>query len=115
MVAMRYGYVPAYGSGGYEEARMRSGSETTTSGSQTVVYLGWQPKYLVVMGDSTTAFMNVYDADKVDDKFQYAGASTYSTQVSLGGSSNYRLYSIDETGFTMNNCAGLSFYYFAIG
>lgn len=114
-IAMKYGNLEQIAAGRSSSAKISSALVPTTSGQSTTVTLGWQPKYLAIVGDSNTGMMIIYNADRSTTAYQYAGASTHSSLVNLGTSSNYRLYSVDASGFTMNNCAGGSFYYFAIG
>ena len=87
--------------------------------SRTTVEIGFKAKYLTVLvGDGPSA-ISTYNADLSTTKARYSGASTETTTYTMSSdSTNYRLHSVTDTGFTVNKRAsGVTSkgYYYAIG
>lgn len=109
------------GSGGTSKVKL--GTFTPTSTGQTVVSdIGFKPKYLAIWcykTNNTFGTMYIYDERYSTTKFVMAQSDGTWNNANLGTASNYYLFSIDNSGFTLNKFynsawAGVS-YYFAIG
>lgn len=101
--------------GGGEKVAIGSFS-WSTSGS-TTIDLGFKPKYLCVRDNTSSPAANIYNSDISTTSFIYAGGGTYTTTKNLPSTVARQLYSINDTGFTINRTAtsGAVGYYFAIG
>lgn len=85
--------------------------------SRTTVDIGFKPVFLCVRTGSGQSAISTYDAATSTTQAMYSGGSTESTKYTMSSdTTNYRLHSITDTGFTINK--GTSTYtghYFAIG
>lgn len=96
----------------------------TPEANQFHVNVGFKPKYLAISCFRTNNYAGtsyMYNEDVSSTKYIYSSSDsggTLSTQ-DLGTSTTYRLYSIDDDGFTMNAFTTSSWrgnaYYIAIG
>lgn len=93
-----------------------------TSGNATV-NIGFKPKYLCIRYGRTTPtdltynIIMIYDERYSTTKYIGAGTSAYLTSYNLGDTSNNRLYSINDNGFTTTKASSSNSigYYFAVG
>ena len=85
--------------------------------SRATVNIGFRPKYLCIWAGSSRNAISTYNADWSTTKAYYSGASTSSTSYTMSSdSTNYRLHSITDTGFTVNKASqATNMLYFAIG
>ena len=93
-----------------------TGTFTWSSSNQVSVNIGFKPKYLCVRNSATV--MIIYNQDLSTTSYQFSNNSQYSTSVNFGTTTAGRLYSISDSGFTVNKFTGTSGstgYYFAIG
>lgn len=91
----------------------------TLNTSRTTVEIGFKARYLTVMVGSGQSAISTYNADLSTTQARYSGASTSTTTYTMSSdSTNYRLHSVTDTGFTINGRAssvtGVGYYY-AIG
>ena len=106
---------------GSEKTKVASGCVTLSTSGMTKVVTGFKPKYLALTQGRTNTvsgntLMMVYNENYSTTKFKFSSASVYSSDVSLGGSTGNRLYSIDNDGFTITKSGdGRAEDYFAIG
>jgi len=97
-------------------AKCASGTFVASSSQMTSINCGFKPKYLTIVNTTAVNTRNiVYDERQSTTKYAMSTASNKLTAYNLNDNSAYRLYSIDDNGFTVtkwnnNNCA-----YFAIG
>lgn len=114
-VTMRYGE-PSEGAESTGGSRSASGTYTSSTSDKTTINLGFRPRYLCIVGTHSGGQMMIYDERISDSTFRFAGTSTYAQSRNLGASTNYNLYSIDSTGFTVNKTTtSYTYDYFAIG
>lgn len=93
-----------------------SGEYTSSKTEQTTIEVGFEPKYICVQGTTNDGALLIYDATWSTTNFKYAGSSSNAQSVALGGSSNYRLYSVGATGFTVNKTTNVyTYHWFAMG
>ncbi len=100
------------------------GAFTGSTTNTTKVTLGFKPKYLSVVGyTSTTQFITAIYNEDVDSTKQLFSArynenTTVNTEnIPYTSAGQSRIKSIDDDGFTMQSIAfyGINCYYFAIG
>lgn len=109
-----------YRTGGSSQ-KVAVGTFTTSTSSKTTVNIGFKPKYLCVRlysTSNTSPYTDyIYDERYSTTAYHLTGTSTTLTNKPLGESNNYRLYSINDDGFTVNAVASgyTRAAYFAIG
>lgn len=115
IVTMRYG-LPSAGTESATGSRSASGTYTSSTSDKSIINLGFKPKYLCIVGTHSGGQMIIYDESISDTSFRFAGSAQYAQSRNLGTSTNYNLYSIDSTGFTVNKTTtSYTYNYFAIG
>lgn len=115
MVAMRYG-IGNDEANAFTDKKSTSGSYTSSTSDKSVINLGFRPRYLCIVGTHSGGQMIIYDERISTTAFRFAGTSAYAQSRNLGTNTNYNLYSIDDTGFTVNKTSTVYTYnYFAIG
>lgn len=86
-------------------APVASGTFTHNT-SRTTVEIGFRAKYLTVLVGANASAISTYNADISTTQARYSGASTETTRYTMSSdTSNYRLHSITDTGFTVNKRA----------
>lgn len=119
-----YVYVPTANGYLYETQQsggnISAGTVTTSTSATTKVVCGFKPKYIcVVIFHSSSVFHTLmYDEDYSSSTQLVGSTSTSSISYAVPTSTNNRLASIDNDGFTLNKYGSTfvgSGYYFAIG
>ncbi len=108
------------GSSGSSGAQCASGTFNTDTSTETKVTLGFKPKYLLVTlasnsFDNVPNSVTVFNTDFDENACLFCASSV--TKLTLPNSTNNRLKSIDDDGFTYNQVSisgGLYGRYFAI-
>lgn len=96
--------------------KCKAGTATASSSVNTKVTLGFKPKYLCVLNASALNARNiVYDETISTTNFAMSTSSSNCAITALGTTSSYRLYSIDNDGFTLTKWNNNTIHYFAIG
>lgn len=91
------------------------GTFTTSTSAKVKVTLGFRPKYIGILSPTSSIIM-IYDERVSTSQFIRATSSYYSAFQNLGNTSNGRLYSIADDGFTINaHSSAQIFNYVAIG
>lgn len=114
-------YRASIGGGGSQNVKI--GTFTPQASQFSVTGVGFKPKYLAIYVARTTATsmgcMYIYDEDFSTTKYMMASGDGTGALRDFGLSNNYRLYSIDNDGFTLTGFSTASWrgtgYYFAIG
>lgn len=87
-----------------------------TSGTKRIE-LGFKPAYLAITksASSTSTSMQIFSRDYATDKFRDANGSTYAKDTNFGTTSDTRIFSIDDSGFTIDKfTSAQEFQYIAI-
>lgn len=103
--------------------KVKIGTFTPQASRFSVTGVGFKPKYLAIYVARTTVtstgVMFIYNEDFSTTKYMSASGDGTGALRDFGLSDNYRLYSIDNDGFTINGFTTASWrgtgYYFAIG
>lgn len=97
-------------------------SFTPNSSTRTTINIGFEPQQLTIWGVKRSGngkIINMYDVNYESGYFLHAEDDSALTRTALNGSSNYRLYEVTSTGFTINAVPASSgittIYYYAIG
>lgn len=114
-------YRTSIGGGGGQQVKI--GTFTPQSSRFSVTGVGFKPKYLAIYTARTTptnpGILYIYNQDFSQTQFAFGAGDSNAVLGNLGTNSNYRLYSIDNDGFTINGYYTASWrgtgYYFAVG
>ena len=112
---------PDSGGGTTTTGQVAYGTFTPSSSGTKTITVGFKPKYLVVyqaVDSSTTAtkLVNIYDSRISTSKAVWSTTNQTTTSYNLGTTTAYKLNSITNTGFIVNQ-SGASYtygFYFAI-
>lgn len=90
------------------------GSGTFSTTSQTKVVCGFKPKQVLLFRDNNALAM--YDERYATTKVKYGTPSAYLQDQNLGVTTNGRITSIDDDGFTFNkDASAYPYLWFALG
>ena len=91
----------------------------TLNTSRTTVTIGFKARYLTVLAGGSASAISTYNADISTTQARYSGANTTTTRYTMSSdSTDYRLHSVTDTGFTVNERGSgttSTAYYYAIG
>lgn len=111
---MAYIGIDAYG----QRYKVAQGTFEASTSAQTTINIGFKPKFLVIQqGASSTSGVLIYDENVSTTASRFAGSGTNLGSVNLGVTTNNRLYSINDDGFTVNKVGSANVHclYLAIG
>lgn len=96
--------------------KCKAGTGTASSSANTKISLGFKPKYLCIFSSSSLNARNiVYDETMSTTKFAMSTSSSNCTVYDLGTTNSFRIYSIDNDGFTLTKWNNNAIHYFALG
>lgn len=107
--------------GSGSSVKYKTGTFNGSTSGTTKITLGFKPKNLNIHPatvNETYNYQYTYSEDVSATQYEFSGG-TSSAFEALGGTTNNRLKSIDDDGFTMNTMGSAivnnTWYYFAIG
>ena len=106
-----------------QKPKLKIGTFTPSSSRFSVTGVGFKPKYLAIYtartDETLMGCMYIYNEDFSTTKYIYSSGDATGALRNIGETGNYRLYSIDNDGFTINGYSTASWrgtgYYFALG